>query len=95
MELFAFNQNGKVFLYWNKVPNIDGYRIFKKNSKNVFDGFQTSENENAYVDITQTIAVNKAPLFTLLLGILTFGAIVYITFITKNIIKNTNGHLIS
>lgn len=50
MELFAFNQNGKVFLYWNKVPNIDGYRIFKKNNKNVFDGFQTSENENAYVE---------------------------------------------
>ena len=49
IELFGFNYMGKVLLYWNKVPNIDGYRIFKKTPDNIFDGFQSSRSEEAVV----------------------------------------------
>ena len=49
IELFGFNYDGKILLYWNKVPNIDGYRIFKKTSENVFDAFQTSTTQEAVV----------------------------------------------
>lgn len=33
MEVFPVNLNKKVYLYWNKVSNIDGYRIYKKMRK--------------------------------------------------------------
>jgi len=49
MELFSINTDGQILLYWNKVPNVDGYRIFKKNEKLEFGGFQTANNEHAYV----------------------------------------------
>ena len=50
LELFSINKDGKVFLYWNKVNNIDGYRIFKKELNGEFCAFQSESDENAYVE---------------------------------------------
>lgn len=50
MELHTINIDNSVLLYWNKVPNIDGYRLFKQNETGEFVGFQSSEEEKAYVN---------------------------------------------
>lgn len=49
MEVFSVNIDKKVYLYWNKVSNIDGYRIYKKNEKNEFVGFMNVTDEEVYL----------------------------------------------
>lgn len=49
MEVKAINIDGKVLLYWNEVPNMDGYRIFKEEKPGEFSGFQSSLKTSAYV----------------------------------------------
>ncbi len=50
MELHAINTDGKILLYWNRVPNVSGYRLFKRNGKGEFEAFQTSLTTNVLVD---------------------------------------------
>lgn len=50
MEVFPVNLDKKVYLYWNKVSNIDGYRIYKKNEKNEFVGFKNVTEEEVFLD---------------------------------------------
>ncbi|MBD5402565.1 glycosyltransferase [bacterium] len=50
LEMFALNNNYKITLYWNKISGYDGYRIFKKNDKNEFVGFMSSEIESAVIE---------------------------------------------
>lgn len=49
-KLSAIYANGKILLSWNKIDNIDGYRIFRKEESGVFGGFMTSYTEDAVVD---------------------------------------------
>lgn len=49
IELTAINKDYKVFLYWNQVQNIDGYRIFKKNENDEFVGFMSTQEECAEI----------------------------------------------
>lgn len=49
-KLSAIYQDGKVFLEWNKVENIDGYRIFQKEETGVFGGFKTVKTEKTVIE---------------------------------------------
>ncbi|MFQ8625669.1 MAG: hypothetical protein ACLSA2_03915 [Candidatus Gastranaerophilaceae bacterium] len=48
MEVFPVNLDKKLYLYWNRVSNIDGYRIYK-NDKNEFVGFMNVTDEEVYL----------------------------------------------
>ena len=50
MKLSCLYNENKVYLTWDKVENIDGYRIFKKNVTGEFGGFQSSKTENAIIE---------------------------------------------
>lgn len=50
MEVFPVNIDNKIYLHWTKIPNIDGYRIYRKNSKGVFSGFKNVTEEEVYID---------------------------------------------
>lgn len=50
LEIYGINTDGKVLLYWNKVPNIDGYRIFKEVNPGEFSGFQSAASESAIIE---------------------------------------------
>lgn len=41
VEMFAVNVNYKVVLYWNKVPGVAGYRVFKRTPDGNFTGFDS------------------------------------------------------
>ena len=49
-KLEAIYSEGNVLLSWNKIENVDGYRIFQKEESGVFGGFQTSKTEYAVIE---------------------------------------------
>ena len=49
MEVFGINYSGQVLLYWNEVPNMDGYRILKKTAEREYTGFQSSKTTDAII----------------------------------------------
>ncbi len=49
-KLSAIYHDGCVLLSWNKVENIDGYRIFQKEDTGVFGGFKTAKTEYALLE---------------------------------------------
>lgn len=49
-KLSAIYHNGDVLLSWDKVEDIDGYRIFQKEDSGVFGGFKTAKTESAVIE---------------------------------------------
>lgn len=45
LEMTGFNFDKGLMLYWNKVPGVDGYRLYKKNENNEFVGFLSTIDE--------------------------------------------------